>query len=202
MKHTAIEYNKCPPLPPRAANSHICLAFELLCQPTIRNGTEAVTLCKNQMDTVISIPSRWEVDNRTHAQALADIDRCAALLARAVEASRGLYLRICDSIRLHGLTDGEIRAVLSKHFQPPRVSEFLLIARAPDEVYRRYQLGFVGFRATLSRCRGYTVHSSDFLKRRKIRRAAERIIDLLGPGEVCCSGMRVVVESLARVVVR
>lgn len=143
-------------------------------------------------DIALDIPSQWDWNNYTHEQAVAEIDRCAGILARGAEALSGLYVKICTLIRRHGLTDSEIRDALSRHFPPPRVSEFITIAHAPDEVFRRYHAGFVGFRATLNECR-YKLHSDAWRRQRTIRRTAERLIHLLGQGTVEVLGHRVTV---------
>lgn len=140
---------------------------------------------------VTDLPCRWSHDIRTHEDALLDIDRCGRLLAEGVERLSGLYLRICDDIRNHGLTENEIRATLGKHFPPPRVSEFIRVANAAPETYRRYRFGLVGWKATLAECRGYKQTPTKELTRRRIRRCAERLVLLLGRGEVQVRGRRV-----------
>jgi hypothetical protein len=150
-------------------------------------------MCNLGTETTLVVPARWSCGRMTHAQAVAEVDNLARMLVNGIAALSGVYLRICDTIRQSGLTDDEIRDGLGKHFPPQRVSEFIRIARAPDEVYRRYRAGFVGFRATLSECRGYRLHSDDWLKRRKIRRTAERLIGLMGQGSVEVCGRQVTV---------
>ena len=152
-------------------------------------GQKEFTVCNSDEE----IPGRWDLTHRSRSEALAEIDRCAGILARGVEALSGLYLRICDQIRDHHLTDDEIRQVLSPHFPAPRVSEFIRVANAPPETYRRYKAGLVGFRAVLQECRGYRILDDEHRKRKKIRRAAERLIGLLGHGEVTVCGRRVTV---------
>jgi len=96
---------------------------------------------------------------------------------------------MCDLIRLHEMTDREIKESLGKHFPQPRISEIMRVSRAPDDVYRRYRAGFFGFKAALEQCRGYRVTSTSELNRRKIRRAAERLIVLLnGPAQLTVRG--------------
>ncbi len=141
----------------------------------------------------ITIPGRWAGSTLTHAEAVAEVDRLAAILVKGTDALCGLYLRICDTIRLRKFTDDEIRETLSKYFPAPRVSEFVKIANAPDEVYRRYHAGFIGFRSALAECRSYTINSTHALKQKKIRRTAERLINLIGAGEVTVKGKRVTV---------
>lgn len=153
------------------------------------------TLCKSEPPPItLSIPSRWHFAKLTHSEALSEVDRLAKILVKGADALCGLYMRICGTIREHRFTDTEIRHTLGKHFPPPRVSEFVKIANAPPEVYRRYEAGFIGFRSALAECRGYTIHSTDFLKSKKIRRTAERLVNLLnGAGEVSVKGRKITV---------
>lgn len=51
----------------------------------------------------------------------------------------------------------------------------------------------VGFKAVLAECRGYRLTPDGELRRRKIRRAAERLVLLMGQGSVEVHGHRVVV---------
>lgn len=75
------------------------------------------------------------------------------------------------------------------------MSEILRVARAPEEIYSRYSTGFFGFKAALKSCRMYNVTPSEELTRRKIKRAAERLILLVnGAGEVRVNGRRIVIE--------
>lgn len=144
-------------------------------------------------DIILEIPCRWDLRRRNHDEAVQEIDRLAGILKRGAEALSGLYLRICDAIRWHELTDEEIRETLGKHFPASRVSEFLLVARAPDDVYHRYRAGFFGFKAALDQSRAYRVGSPEKLRTKQIRRAAERIVSLLGAGEIEVRGHRVIV---------
>lgn len=141
----------------------------------------------------LELPSRWSVEDRSHADAVKEIAQLGIVLSRGIDALHGVYMRITDLIREHKLTAAEIRSALGDTFPPPRVSEFILVANAPENTYRRYKTGFVGFKATLQECRGYRIAASDDLRRRKIRRTAERLVLLLGPGEVEVRGRRVVV---------
>ena len=169
------------------------MAFELL---GCNRAKGLVTICNSGLAMELEIPSRFgDIRQRTHGEAVLEIDRLARILATGADALRGLYLKICDMIRSHELTDEEIRSVLGRHFPPPRVSEFVKIANAPPEVYRRYYAGFIGFRAALAECRGYRRHTTKELHRKKVRRAAERLITLLGQGEVVVCGKRVIVSA-------
>lgn len=159
-------------------------------------GSERLHLCmlNEPLPVTLSIPSRWNFEKLTHAEAVEEVDRLAQILVRGTDALCGLYLRICETIRVRQFTDEEIRSVLGKHFPQPRVSEFVKIANAPPEVYRRYQAGFIGFRAALAECRGYRINTTEFLKSKKIRRTAGRLIDLMGQGEVVVKGKRVLIH--------
>ena len=167
----------------------------MLIQTCERTGSEAgsLTLCKMETLELSMVPTRWDFARRTKPEAIAEIDRCAGILADGAERLCGLYLKICDMIRWQGLTPDEIREVLSKHFPSPRVSEFIRVSNAEPEVYRRYRCGIIGFRAVLDECRGYRIHDNKWRLHRKIRRAAERLIALLGSGELTVCGHRVIV---------
>lgn len=146
--------------------------------------------------TTLTIPSQWSCARLTHAEAVSEVDRLAKILLTGADALCGLYMRICETIRRYSFTDAEIRATLGKYFPPPRVSEFVKIANAPPEVYRRYEAGFIGFRAALAECRGYQINTTEFLKSKKIRRAAERLINLMdGVGEVTVKGRKITVAN-------
>lgn len=125
----------------------------------------------------LSFPSRWTIG---HKDAKVELGALAQTLTRGAEAMAGLYMRMCDLIRDAGLTDSEVREILSAHFPQPRISEILRVSRAPNEVYVRYTAGFFGFKSALKECRGYQVNTSAELNRRKTRRAAERLILLTG----------------------
>lgn len=126
----------------------------------------------------ISIPGRWAVGNP--ADYRAELKRLAVVFAAGTQALGGLYMRICDTIRKSNLTDSEVRSVLESNLSAARVSELLRVAHAPEEVYIRYTTGFFGFKAALRECRGYVVTPSEELRRRKMRRTAERLIILAG----------------------
>ena len=143
-------------------------------------GTEAFTVCNSESEVLECLPRRWDLEKRDRESAKREIARCAELLARGVDAVCNLYMRICDQIRDHELTDGEIRGLLSRHFPPPRVSEFIRVANAPRETYMRYRAGLVGFRAVLQECRGYHILAPEHIHKKKVRRAAERLLTLMG----------------------
>lgn len=179
------------------AGTPLAIEFTHVVESNRADGAQSgITMCKPS-PTVLSIPSRWTFEKQTHAEAIQEIDTLAQLLVTGAEALSGLYLRICDTIRKHELTPDEIRDVLGKHFPPPRVSEFVRIAQAPPEVYRRYHAGFVGFRATLAACRGYRITADGELHHRKIRRAAERLVQLMGSGCVSVRGHHITVDAAA-----
>jgi uncharacterized protein (DUF2236 family) len=143
----------------------------------------------------LTIPSRWVVINRDHQAAQAELSQIAIILVRSAEAIGDLYMRMCDLIRESDITDDEVRHILESHFPPSRISEILRVSRAPREVYIRYTAGFFGFKAALRQCRGYQVTAAKELCRRKIRRAAERLVLLLGgPAELHVRGHVVKVD--------
>jgi hypothetical protein len=146
--------------------------------------TETNLRRRNSEQMTQPIPSRFDLCKRNRTETLKELDRCAAILAHGLE-------------QLSGCTDAEIRQVLGKHFPPPRVSEFCLVARAEPETYRRYRAGFIGFKATLAECRGYRLHSNEWLHQRKVRRAAERLVTLLDRGELDVAGHHVAVTPTA-----
>jgi len=141
----------------------------------------------------ISIPGRWDSIVTSRDAAKCEIQKCVQCLAIGTEALHGVYMRICDLIRQHSFTDAEVRELLADRFPPPRVSELLRVANAPPETYRRYRCGFVGFRAALAECRGYRINDTEHLKRRKIKRAASRLLSLMGAGQVEVGGHRITI---------
>lgn len=128
----------------------------------------------------IEIPSRWALPdhNAPRATVLKEVDHLCEKLETGVRALQGLYARVCDVIRTHNLSEKEIRPILAKHFPPPRVSDILRLARAPEDVYSRYRAGFFGFKAALHQCRLYHITPSKELRIRKMRRTADRLITL------------------------
>ncbi len=166
---------------------------------TDQNQNTKFTMCNQAIpgskDVEITIPGRWDLTRYTHAERIQEIDRLARILTQGTEALYGLYMRLCDHIRDAQLTDDEIRKHLSPHFSAPRISEFIRMANAPKDVYFQYRAGFIGFRATLQVCRGYTVNVPEHVKRKKIRRVAERLVGLMGSGEVEVRGKKVTVTA-------
>jgi len=148
----------------------------------------------------IAIPSRWSVltARATREEVLSEIDSLAAILVKGVAALQGLYLRICDTMRNHHVSNEDAREILSRHFPPPRVSELIKVANAPEEVYRRYRAGFFGFKAALAECRGYRILPEERLVHKRMRRAAERLINLAGssPTTFTVHGWQVRIEPL------
>lgn len=128
--------------------------------------------------------SRFTLITQDRGAAIAEIEDIARYIESGVEALSGMYLRICDIIRAHDLSDNEIRTVLESHFPPPRISEFIRVARAPYSVYVRYRAGFFGFKAALRACSGFHVTPNERLKQRRIQHAAERLAKLTGPGKL------------------
>lgn len=144
--------------------------------------------------TTIDFPSRWTFHPKNQEEAARELSTLAETLAKGCEAVHGLYMRMCDLIRLTELPEDQIRKSLSRHFPQPRISEILRVSRAPDEVYRRYRAGFFGFKAALAECRGYRITPTKELNRRKIRRTAERLVALLdGPGELRIRGKTITI---------
>jgi hypothetical protein len=131
--------------------------------------------------TTLTIPSRWgsRGSKMTHAEAVAEVEMHAKLLAAGSKALCGLYLRICDTMRTHSFSNEEMKKVLSKHFARQRVDELIQVVNAPDDVYRKYHAQLIGFRAVLEQCRSYRIHSCDFLKKKTILRTAHKLIKLL-----------------------
>lgn len=147
----------------------------------------AVVSTMSEADIIVSFPSRWTFGTlkQTHTQTIKDLDNLGKILLKGCEAVAGVYMRICDTIRTCQLSDGEVRATLKPYFPDPRISEILRVSRAPEAVYSRYTAGFFGFKAALKRCRLYTITPNDELKRRQAKRAAARLLDLIGsPGEI------------------
>ena len=130
----------------------------------------------------VTVPARWTVSHQSRTDAIREVGDLAGIITTAADAVCGCYMRLCDVIRLHGLTDDEVRSAIGGRFPAPRVSELLRVANAPDETYRRYRAGFFGFKAALQECRGYRILPERRLVQKRIRRAAERLVRLAGPG--------------------
>ena len=126
----------------------------------------------------VQFPGRWCVSKLDYSAAVAEVQQLGTVAAKGIEAVTGCYLRICDMIRYHELTDDDVRAALAPSLPPPRISELLRVARADDETYMRYRGGMFGFRVALDRTRQYRIMPADKLRRRKIRLAAERLVTL------------------------
>lgn len=133
-------------------------------------------------ERIISVPSRWALLPQDRALSIAEVQRLGDIINRGAEALCSCYMRMCDLIRDRELTDDEVRGALSASFPPPRISEILRVAKAPDSVYKRYRAGFFGFKAALAECRAYNVLPETRLAQARIRRAAERLVKLAGPG--------------------
>ncbi len=166
--------------------------------PAESGGTLCSTTFETVAETTLTIPSRWNPGrNLTYAEAVVEVEKHAKLLAEGAKRLCGLYMRICDTMRTHGFTNDEMRKILSKHFPPPRVNEFIRVVNAPDDVYRRYQGKLIGFRAALQQCRGYKINSSAFLKKKKIVRTARVLINLLAKNTPCAfttGGFKVTIQ--------
>lgn len=146
-------------------------------------------------EIVLRLPSRWAVNRLDRIGTVNELAHLAKTLCTGCEALTGLYMRMCDLIRGSDLTDIEARAILSPHFSQPRISEILRVSRAPEAVYARYTAGFFGFKAALKECRGYQVTPIAELRVRKIRRAAERLVLLLGgPAQLRVREHRIIVD--------
>ena len=128
----------------------------------------------------MSFPLRWTVGRLDCGQSIRELERLSSLCVRGAEAVIGVYMRICDLIRSGSLGDEQARSILSARFSRQRVSEIMRVARAPDEIYSRYTAGFFGFKAAVRQCRAYNVTSTSELKRRQVRRTAQRLVSLVG----------------------
>ena len=148
----------------------------------------------------ISFPGRFVIrtgEQRKVAELERELDSMARILVEGCRAISGLYMRMCDVIRDGPFTDDDVRRILGQHFPPSRVSEILRVARAPERVYQKYAAGFFGFKAALRATRFYQITPSQELKRRKLRRAAERIVSLTdGPVEFTIRDRVISVRSI------
>lgn len=144
----------------------------------------------------VAFPNRWTLRAFDDPmEAVSEINSLAQTLVTGAEAISGVYMRMCDVIRKADLPDWKVRQQLGKYFPQPRVSEIMKVARASDEVYLRYSAGFFGFKSALKQCRAYSITPSQELKRRQVRRAAERLIALLGHGEVQVKDSKVTISK-------
>lgn len=143
---------------------------------------------------IITFPSRWVIRRAGNYEL--ELKQLAGIITRGAEAIAGVYMRMCDIVRQGSLTDSEVREILAPYFPQPRISELLRVSRAPEEVYKRYTAGFFGFKAALRECRGYQITGGPELLRRKIARAAERLILLTGgAGEVRIRGKLITITQ-------
>lgn len=170
---------------------------------TLPEATEGYTDCyvKASMNESVpgysvQFPSRWTVVKYENTQQVKrELGKLAETVIAGTKAVVGVYMRMCDLVRSSGLTDQEVRDVLLPLFPPPRVSDILRVSRAPRDVYERYTAGFFSFKAAVERCRLYHITPTEELRSRKIRRAADRLVELMGgPGEICVKDRRVRVE--------
>lgn len=136
----------------------------------------------------VTIPSRWQIQRRTHAEALEEIRQIGQVIERASQAVCGAYMRICDIIRESKLTEDEVRKQLAESFPPSRISEILKVAHAPEHVWAYYKAGTFGFKGALKGARLYGLPRTHHLTQRQIKRAIERLILLT---EGCDLEMRV-----------
>lgn len=146
----------------------------------------------------LTIPGRWAINDTSadRESVLRQLDEMAGTLASGAEALCGLYMRMSDTVRDYGVPNDEARKILSRHFPPARVSEFLRVANAPPEIYRRYRAGFFGFKAALAECRGYRLTDDAHQKKKKMRYSATRLLKLAGyaPAEILVLGFKVTIE--------
>lgn len=131
-----------------------------------------------EQSRALIIPTRFAASRPRDP--VAELSRLAEIFYRGSDALADLYRRMCDLIRTEGLTDEEARAALMHHLAPSRVSEILRICRAPSLIYNKYITGIWGFKAAVSHARLYQITPSDELRRRKMRRAAERLVLTVG----------------------
>ena len=128
--------------------------------------------------TTIHFPARFRLYHRnaTRVQLLGELSKMGATFSRGAEAMRGLYYQIADMIRRHDFSDSEVREALKQHFPEQRISELLRVARAPQEVFNKYELKLIGFRAALKEAREFTLPKTEARTKRQLRRSAERLV--------------------------
>lgn len=131
----------------------------------------------------LTFPTRWVISGG-QAEPEEELNRLCEILIKGADAIAGTYMRMCDLIRSSNVSDKRARGILSAYFPDSRVSEIIRVSRAPDEVYRRYTTGFFGFKAALREVRGYQITPTEELNRRKARRAAQRLTELLPVGTI------------------
>lgn len=143
---------------------------------------------RRMSDEIVTVgfPLRWTTGKSLpYAEAVADLDRLGRIIVKGTDAICGVYMRICDTVRTGRIPESEVRTILARYFPGPRISEILCVSRAPEEVYHKYTAGFFGFKSALKHCRLYNITPSEELKRRQAKRAANRLLMLLGaPSEI------------------
>lgn len=146
--------------------------------------------------TSVSFPGRWTLGELTDEQTVIEIENLSRIIVQGCEAISGVYMRLVGRIRECSLPDWKIRRELGKHFPQPRVSEIMRVARAPQDVYLKYSAGFFGFKSALKQCRYYHTSPTQMLLERQARRAAERLIALLGDtGRIRVKGRLVIIAE-------
>lgn len=131
-------------------------------------------------------------------QVLEQIDSMAATLNKGATAVRGLYLRICQTIREHNISDEDARATLGRHMPEPRVSEMLRIARSDKDLWARFEAGIIGYRSALRGARYYSINTETW-KKRALRRTAQNFIKIAGKEsrlEFSCLGWKITAERI------
>jgi len=132
----------------------------------------------------LKLPGRWFQRSRsqsreTSIEQLRDLGR---LFIRSALAVGDLYLRICDHIRAYDLDPDEVaQALRDASFPPSRISEIRRVAFAPDNLYREFMAQGLGFRVALEKTRMYYAvrRGERRSKRRKLRRASMRVLELV-----------------------
>jgi len=132
-------------------------------------------------DTIIKVPSRWWLSERTdtHPDALARLGELGTIFQKGTEALGGLYLRICDHIRVYKITPDDARATLSKvGFRRQRISEVLRVASAPANIYNEYKARLTSFRIALTKTRMYymVAKNKPRYRQRQLQRAGIRLV--------------------------
>jgi hypothetical protein len=131
----------------------------------------------------------------TREEVIGELTKLVHTLSSGAKVLSGLYMRVCDMMRNYNLSDDDIRTVLRPHFSNPRICDFLKIVHSPDEVYRKYRGGFIGFRATIEQCRTFLVPQTELLKTKRVRRVAARLLFLMNhqPCEIRTLGFKVMI---------
>jgi hypothetical protein len=126
--------------------------------------------------TITFPPPMWMNKSVGRTQVLALLSDMGKTFFDGARAVRGLYYDIVRMIRRHEFTDAEVRSALSNYFSEPRICELLRVARAPDNIFLRYEAQQIGFGVALKQARAFRVPKSDGWKKRKLRRSAERLV--------------------------